>query len=169
MHKKVLSLLIASLLIILTGCVSNQAKSEEKITPEIYYTIVSDSQGYIVNQVGDLIVSRTLFVSDNGDYEPYYIEMISETIAQDNKELFLNNDDTTQVVVDIYNDFAQEMQLDSRMDRQQLSSVDFKVIQEGNNLNLVSTSKVDIEDNTLSVYELAIESNGLDWISSKQQ
>lgn len=169
MHKGIKAVLMIILLFVFVGCANNQTTREEEITPEIYYAVIPDSQGYIVNQVGELIVSRTLFKDSKGNYEPYYIEMISEVIANENREQFLQNENTAQVVANIYNSFAKEMNLSSRIEPEQFSEVKFTVIQEGENLNLTSTSKVEIEDNSLSVYEVAIESTGLNWINTKHQ
>ena len=113
------------------------------VAVERFHLISQDAAGLLVNQLGDTVIMRTLFLDKNGNYLKYYSDVILEGLSDENYEAMkdLKDDELAEYISEVYNDFANENSIGEKFTKEDFDGMVFSVEELSDVEKLLSTSR----------------------------
>ena len=113
------------------------------VAVERFHLYSQDSSGLLVNQLGDTVIMRNLFLDKNGDYLKYYSDVILEGLSDENYEAMKSLDDEglAEYISGVYNDFANENSMGEEFTKEDFDGMVFSVEELSDVEKLLSTSR----------------------------
>jgi hypothetical protein len=116
--------------------VVNEAK-----TFKIYFSVFEESQAWLINQSGDIMIQRAIFRDKNENSYDVYSETVYEFLSDENYEVLKDKSSTEipEVLAEMYNEFSAGAGLESRIVSSFYDDIDFRVSETDGTKMLVST------------------------------